>query len=190
MDPLTISMLFNAGASAYQIYKSNADMKKAAQAAQAFGAELKNTREADRVSGLQVPTLGTDLAMGAVGQQVASGMNVLSGAGAAGVIGGVPGLVAAGGAANLDIAAQLDENQARRDQFVAAQLQGIEQRDVNARRGFIEDQLMGAHSMLAEGRQAQRAGIQGLLKNLGGAAGEELRAQHLLAGIDNPNRPL
>lgn len=178
MDPVTISMLFSAGVSAYQAYKSNADAKKADIEAQRLGAQLRATREADMVSGVQVPQLGAELARQSIGQQTAASINALTGAGAAGVLGGVPGVAAVNNEAALNIAAQLNQMQAQRDQFVAGQLQSMEMRDVNAQRDMIGDQLRGAQMQSAEARQNRNQAI---------ATGVGALGQGIAAGIgDQP----
>jgi hypothetical protein len=158
MDPVTISMLVSAGVSAVQAYDSYADQKEAQKAAQRLGAQLRATQEADKVSGLQVPTLGAELARQSLGQQMAMTVNALTGAGAAGVLGGIPGASAMGANAALEIAAELQNQQAARDQFVAAAQQGIEDRRVKAERDMIGDQLVGAQlQATASGNQMNQA---------------------------------
>lgn len=186
MDPVTISMLFSAGVSAYQAYKSNADAKKADIEAQRLGAQLRATREADMVSGLQVPTLGAELARQSIGQQTASSINALTGAGAAGILGGVPGVAAVNNEAALQIAAQLNQMQAQRDQFVAGALQGIESRDVEAQREMIGDQLQGAQLRSAEARQERNQAIATGVGALGKGVAAEIGAQPLYKKVPDP----
>lgn len=182
MDPVTISMLFSAGVSAYQAYKSNADAKKADIEAQRLGAQLRATREADMVSGLQVPQMGAELARQALGQQMASSINALTSAGAAGVLGGVPGLANVGAEQALKIAAQLNTLQAQRDQFVAGALQGIEYRDVKAQREMLGDQLKGAQLQSAEARQNRNQAIATGAGAIGKGIAAEIGDQPLYTG--------
>jgi len=158
IDPVTISMLVSAGVSAVQAYNANADQKQAQRDAQRLGAQLRATQEADKVSGLQVPTLGAELARQSLGQQMAMTVNALTGAGAAGVLGGIPGVSAMGANAALEIAADLQRQQAARDQFVASAQQDIEYRRVEAEREMIGDQLMGAQAQAtASGNQMNKS---------------------------------
>jgi hypothetical protein len=179
VDPVTISMLVSAGVSAVQAYDSYADQKEAQKAAQRLGAQLRATQEADKVSGLQVPTLGAELARQSLGQQMAMTVNALTGAGAAGVLGGIPGASAMGANAALEIAADLQRQQAARDQFVAAAQQGIEGRRVQAEREMIGDQLVGAQlQATASGNQMNKS-IEGTLGALGQAGAAYVKAKPL-----------
>jgi hypothetical protein len=179
MDPVTISMLVSAGVSAVQAYNANADQKRAQQDAQRLGAQLRAIQEADKVSGLQVPTLGAELARQSLGQQMAMTVNALTGAGAAGVLGGIPGASAMGANAALEIAADLQRQQAARDQFVAAAQQDIEGRRVKAEREMVGDQLQGAQlQAYASGTERNQAIATGV-GALGQAAAAEIGAQPL-----------
>jgi hypothetical protein len=179
VDPVTISMLVSAGVSAVQAYDSYADQKEAQKAAQRLGAQLRATQEADKVSGLQVPTLGAELARQSLGQQMAMTVNALTGAGAAGVLGGIPGASAMGANAALEIAADLQNQQAARDQFVAAAQQDIEDRRVKAERDMIGDQLVGAQlQATASGNQMNKS-IEGTLGALGQAGAAYVKAKPL-----------
>ena len=179
VDPVTISMLVSAGVSAVQAYDSYADQKEAQKAAQRLGAQLRATQEADKVSGLQVPTLGAELARQSLGQQMAMTVNALTGAGAAGVLGGIPGASAMGANAALEIAADLQRQQAARDQFVASAQQGIEGRRVQAEREMVGDQLQGAQlQAYASGTERNQAIATGV-SSLGKAAAAEIGAQPL-----------
>lgn len=179
MDPVTISMLVSAGVSAVQAYNANADQKRAQMDAQRLGAQLRAIQEADKVSGLQVPTLGAELARQSLGQQMAMTVNALTGAGAAGVLGGIPGASAMGANAALEIAADLQRQQAARDQFVASAQQGIEGRRVQAEREMVGDQLQGAQlQAYASGTERNQAIATGV-GALGNAAAAEIGAQPL-----------
>jgi hypothetical protein len=179
VDPVTISMLVSAGVSAVQAYDSYADQKEAQKAAQRLGAQLRATQEADKVSGLQVPTFGPELARQSLGQQMAMTVNALTGAGAAGVLGGIPGASAMGANAALEIAADLQRQQAARDQFVSSYQQGIEARRVEAERGMISDQLKGAQlQATASGNQMNKS-IEGTLGSLGQAGAAYVKAKPL-----------
>lgn len=179
LDPVTISMLVSAGVSAVQAYNANADQKQAQRDAQRLGAQLRATQEADKVSGLQVPTLGAELARQSLGQQMAMTVNALTGAGAAGVLGGIPGASAMGANAALEIAADLQRQQAARDQFVSAYQQGIEARRVEAERGMIGDQLQGAQLQAYTSGTERNQAIATGVGALGKAAAAEVGAKPL-----------
>jgi hypothetical protein len=179
VDPVTISMLVSAGVSAVQVYNANADQKQAQKDAQRLGAQLRAIQEADKVSGLQVPTLGAELARQSLGQQMAMTVNALTGAGAAGVLGGIPGASAMGANAALEIAADLQRQQAARDQFVAAAQQDIEGRRVKAEREMVGDQLQGAQlQAYASGNEMNQAIATGV-GALGQAAAAKKKADPL-----------
>jgi hypothetical protein len=179
VDPVTISMLVSAGVSAVQAYDSYADQKEAQKSAQRLGAQLRAIQEADKVSGLQVPTLGAELARQSIGQKMAMTVNALTGAGAAGVLGGIPGASAMGANAALEIAADLQRQQAARDQFVASAQQGIEGRRVQAEREMVGDQLVGAQlQATASGNQMNKS-IEGTLGSLGQAGAAYVKAKPL-----------
>jgi hypothetical protein len=172
-------MLVSAGVSAVQAYNANADQKQAQRDAQRLGAQLRATQEADKVSGLQVPTLGAELARQSLGQQMAMTVNALTGAGAAGVLGGIPGASAMGANAALEIAADLQRQQAARDQFVAAAQQDIEGRRVKAEREMIGDQLMGAQMQAYTSGTEKNQAIATGVGALGNAAAAEIGDQPL-----------
>jgi len=172
-------MLVSAGVSAVQAYNANADQKRAQMDAQRLGAQLRAIQEADKVSGLQVPTLGAELARQSLGQQMAMTVNALTGAGAAGVLGGIPGASAMGANAALEIAADLQKQQAARDQFVSSYQQGIEARKSEAEREMVGDQLQGAQMQAyASGTEKNQAIATGV-GALGQAAAAEIGAQPL-----------
>jgi len=179
MDPVTISMLVSAGASAIQAYNASADQKKAQQDAQRLGAQLREIKEADKVSGVQVPTFGSELARQSIGQQMAMTVNALTGAGAAGVLGGIPGAIAMSSNAALEIAADLQRQQAQRDQFVASALQGIEGRRTMAEREVVGDQLTGAQMQGYVYGTEKNQSIATGVGALGKAAAAEIGAQPL-----------
>ena len=106
-------------------------------------------------------------------------VNALTGAGAAGVLGGIPGASAMGANAALEIAADLQRQQAARDQFVASAQQGIEGRRVQAEREMVGDQLQGAQlQAYASGTERNQAIATGV-SSLGKAAAAEIGAQPL-----------
>jgi hypothetical protein len=106
-------------------------------------------------------------------------VNALTGAGAAGVLGGIPGASAMGANAALEIAADLQRQQAARDQFVASAQQSIEDRRVKAEREMVGDQLQGAQlQAYASGTERNQAIATGV-GALGQAAAAEIGAQPL-----------
>jgi hypothetical protein len=179
MDPVTISMLVSAGASAIQAYNASVDQKKAQQDAQRLGAQLRAIQEADKISGLQVSTYGAELARQSIGQQIAMTVNTLMGAGAAGVLGGIPGVQAMGANAALQLAADLQQQEYEKNRFVASALQSIEGRRAMAEREVVGDQLTGAQMQAyAKGSEKNQSIATGV-GALGQAAAAEIGAQPL-----------
>jgi hypothetical protein len=179
IDPVTISMLVSGGVGLVQSYRANADQKKAEKDAQRLGAQLRQIQEADKVGGLQVPTLGAELARQSVGQQMAMAVNALTGAGAAGVLGGIPGAIAMSSNAALEIAADLQRQQAERDRFVAKAQQELETRRTEAERGMVEDQLVGAQELANAKGMERDAAAASAVTALGGAVASEIGARDL-----------
>ena len=105
----------SAAASAGQAIAANKRRKEADFAAKDAAAKLRNISETDYSAGLQVPTMGYDLAQEGVQQQVATGVEALQGAGAAGVIGGLPTLTQQSNQANLELGADLQNQEYQRD---------------------------------------------------------------------------
>jgi hypothetical protein len=113
-------------------------------------------------------------------------VNALTGAGAAGVLGGIPGASAMGANAALEIAADLQRQQAARDQFVAAAQQDIEGRRVKAEREMIGDQLAGAQLQAYTSGTEKNQAIATGVKAIGGAAAAEIGAQPLYKEVPDP----
>lgn len=179
MDPVTISMLVSAGVGAVQAYNAYADQKEAQKDAQRLGAQLRAIQEADKVSGLQLATLGAELTRQAVGQQMAQTMNALTGAGAEGVLGGVPGAQAVAANSALQLAADLQQQEYERNRFVVQQQQALEGRRTMTERELIGDQLTGAQAQeYAKGTEKNMA-IASTLGAIGQGAAAEVKAQDL-----------
>jgi hypothetical protein len=169
MDPFTISLAMagiNASIAAYQGYKASQAEKDAKVAAEQFGARQRAISETDMMAGLKVPQLGTELAMQQLGQQYATGIDALKNSGAAGVLGGVTDLAGVYADADLKAAAELDALEARRNEIVANNQQGIEQRRINREDANIQAQLTGAQQAAAMGaatkNQAIASGVEGV----------------------------
>jgi hypothetical protein len=138
----TIVALGGLGVSAAQAIGQGKAMKKAEAASLKASQDLKAINEQNAFKQLQVPTLGTQLAQQSQAQREAQAVNMLQGAGAEGVIGGVGQLAMAGGQTDLQNAANLDQMKFERDAMQAQAQQGInsrkQQRDFEI--GFGEKQ--------------------------------------------------
>lgn len=124
----TIVALGGLGVSAAQAIGQNKAMKKAEAASKQATKELKSISEQNAFKQLQVPTLGTQLAQQSQAQRETQAMNMLQGAGAEGVIGGIGQLAVAGEQSDLQNAARLDDLKYERDAMQAQAQQGINQR--------------------------------------------------------------
>jgi len=183
MDPITLSILIGTGMQlagmGADMYFSKGRQKDAEAAAQRIAAQQRMLRERDMVSGLQVPTLGAELARQELGQQFATSLDTLSQSGAAGVLGGITGLAGLASDKALDIMADLNLKQAQRDQFVASQLQQQQQREVASQRILLGQQLQGAQMAAAQEKAQQRQDIAGMVGAVGKGVSQYIGAQDL-----------
>jgi hypothetical protein len=169
--------LVGAGLSAAQAVQQNKLQKAADKAAKEAAARLRSYKEMNALKGLQVPQMGTKLAMENIQQQTTDQLNALQGVGAEGVIAGVTGLSKNARDAQLDVAANLDEAQYRRDQAVAAEQSRINKDELARNSGIDLMELQGAQQAVADARANKAAAIQGAFGALSGGITS-------LAGID------
>lgn len=162
-----------------QYVTGRSKQKEADLAAQRAAAKLAGIKEPDEVSGLQVPTLGAELARQELGQQFATSVEAARTTGAAGVLGGIPSLAGLGADKALDIAAQLDALEKQRDQFVAQQLQARAQREATAQRQMVGMELMGAQQASAAARQQQQQAGIGFAQAAGETTAAYIKAKPL-----------
>lgn len=166
----TIIALGGLGVSAAQAIGQNKAMKKADAASQKASNYIKGITEQNAFKQLQVPTLGTQLAQQSQAQREAQAVNMLQGAGAEGVIGGVGQLAIAGEQSDLQNAARLDELKFERDAMQAQAQQGI-----NARKQEREFQIGMTEKQDAEMRRAQaEANRNAAIENAVGFAGSAI----------------
>jgi hypothetical protein len=97
-------------------------------------------------------------------------VQALQGAGAAAVLGGLPGVGQQGTNQDLQLAAQLDQAKYERDTFVAQQEQAMQARKVAQQNDFLSTQLQGAQMARAQGQANINAGITGAAGTLGALA--------------------
>ena len=181
MAALTSTIVAGAGValSAYQAYQGAQQKEDASKATADIAAKQKMLAESNKVSGLQVPQLGSKLAQEAQAQRSASQLQALQGAGVAGVLGGVPALNQAAAAEDLQLAASLDAQKAERDQFVAAQEQAAEARRVQQQSDMLNNQMLGAQNAGAMGQATEQAGYAGMLESAGTAANAYMQYKDL-----------
>ena len=167
----TLVALGGVAVSAAQAVKASKDKKVADAGALKAQAAMRNVKEENAFKGMQVPTLGYDLAQEAQAQRDVSAISALQGAGAAGVIGGIGKVAQAGQQADLQLAAQAGQAQYQRDMAQAQAGQGIEQRranrEYNIEAGDMQNQMMRS----AEASSTMNQAAQGIFSGLLGAAG-------------------
>jgi len=176
----TIVALGGIGLSAAQAIKGQQQMQQASKAAAQAASDLKAIKEINPFKQVQVPTLGFNLAQQSKAQGTAQALQSFQGAGAEGVIGGVGNVVQAGNEQDLQLAAQAQDAQFKRDAMQAEAESGIQSR--KAERDFS----IGAYQL--EGAQAARAAAQAqrdsAIAGMFGSAGSALTSASGLIGLN------
>lgn len=189
MDPVTLAVISGAKLAMDGIKYFNAQSKEreAARAAEKAFNTMMSTKETDYYAGLQTPTLGYDLATQAGLQSQAAGIQALQGAGAAGVIGGVTALAGQEADRTLQLAAQLQSDQAAVERLKAQGQQGIAAREFNKQLDLQESQLEGARleQLIQQRRRGEAAA--GMTETITGGLTEYLGSKPLYpAGVQYP----
>lgn len=181
MAALTSTIVAGAGValSAYQAYQGAQQQEDANKAAADIAAKQRMLAESNKVSGVQVPQLGYQLAQQAQAQRSASQLQALQEAGIEGILGGVPSLNKAATAEDLQLAASLDAQKAERDQFVAAQEQAAEARRIQQQSDMLNNEMVGAQKARAMGQMTEQAGYAGMLESAGTAANAYMKSRPL-----------
>lgn len=174
----TIVALGGLGVSAAQAIGQNKAMKKAEAASLKASQDLKSISEQNAFKQLQVPTLGTQLAQQSQAQREAQAVNMLQGAGAEGVIGGVGQLAIAGEQSDLQNAARLDELKFERDALQSQAQQGINQRKQQRELEIGFGEKLDAEAKRAQAEENRNAAIQSAV----GFAGSALTSASKLVG--------
>jgi len=167
----TIVALGGVGLSAVQAIKANKQEKAANREAKKAEAAMRNVKEENMFKQQQVPTLGYDLAQESQAQRDISTIGALQGAGAAGVIGGIGKVAQAGAAADLQLAAQAEQAQFKRDTLQSQAAQGIEQRRAGREFGIEGNRLAGAQAAAQQAQAQKNQSFEGMFSGLLGAAG-------------------
>jgi hypothetical protein len=169
----------SAASSAGQAIAANKRRKEAEFSAKDAAAKLRGISETDYSAGLQVPTMGYDLAQQGVQQQVATGVQALQDAGAAGVIGGLPTLTEQSNRANLELGADLQNQEYQRDLMRAQTRQSIEGRKNEREYDIASGELMGAQAASSENRQIVNQSVGDIFGALSTGYGEYLQGKPL-----------
>jgi hypothetical protein len=167
----TLVALGGVGLSAAQAIKANKDMKKASSQYGLAMNNMKQIKEVNQFKGVQVPTLGFELAQQGQDQQTQQGIAALQGVGAEGVIGGIGALVGAGNEAYLQQAAQANQAQYQRDMAQAEAGQGIEARRAEREYNIGINDAMDASMRRAQSESNRNQAIGSAFSALGTAAG-------------------
>ena len=169
----------SAAASAGQAIAANQRRKKDEAAAREAASRLRGLTETDYSAGLQVPTMGYELAQQGIQQQQASGLQALQESGAAGVLGGVPSLVQAVNQANQELSADLQQAEYNRDVYRTQNRQGIEGRRMERGYDLGMGELQGAQMSALQNKQMVNQGISGAFAGLT-SMGEAIAANQAL----------
>jgi len=167
----TLVALGGVGLSAAQAIKANKEMKKASSQYGMAVNNMKQIKEVNQFKGVQVPTLGFELAQQGQDQQTQQGIAALQGTGAEGIIGGIGQLVGAGNEAYLGLAAQANQAQYQRDMAQAEAGQGIEARRAEREYNIGINDAMDASMRRAQSESNRNAAIGSAFSALGTAAG-------------------
>jgi len=171
----------SAAASAGQAIAANKRRKEAEFSAKDAAAKLRGISETDYSAGLQVPTMGYDLAQQGVQQQVATGVQALQDAGAAGVIGGIPTLTEQSNRANLELGADLQQQEYQRDMFRTQNRQAIDQRRALREADIAMGEVEGAQMAASENRQIANQAVGDIFGAASLGYGQYLEAKPLYA---------
>lgn len=190
MDPVTLAVISGAKLAMDGIKYFNAQSKEreAARAAEKAFNTMMSTKETDYYAGLQTPTLGYDLATQAALQSQAAGIQALQGAGAAGVIGGVTALAGQEADRRLQLAAQLQSDQAAVERMKAQGQQGIAAREFNKQLDLQQSQLEGARLEQLIQQRRRREAAAGMTETITGGLGEYLGDKPLYGEITDRQR--
>jgi len=113
------------GMSVGQAVKAQKDKNNAQAAAKQAASAIRDMKEMNAYEGLQVPTLGFELAQQGLDKTTMASLQTAQGAGAEGVIGGVGRINEAQNAQELKLAAMANDAEYNRDELVAGAQQDI-----------------------------------------------------------------
>jgi len=167
----TLVALGGVGLSAAQAIKANKDMKKASSQYGLAMNNMKQIKEVNQFKGVQVPTLGFELAQQGQDQQSQQAIAALQGVGAEGVIGGLGQLVGAGNEAYLQQSAMANKAESDIALETAAAGQGIEARKAEREYGIGINEAMDANMRRAQSESNRNQAIGSAFSALGTAAG-------------------
>lgn len=160
----------SAGASLVQ-YAQQQKLSKQGRVARDQAVErLKKIQEANPFAAVQVPTMGSRMAMDAINQQGADSLAALQGAGAEGVIGGLGALNQGLRGASLDVAANLDQMKYQRDVNQAEAQLGIGARQADREFKIGSAEASAAAEQMSDANVLSNQALGNAFTALGGAA--------------------
>jgi hypothetical protein len=136
--------LAGTGMSLAQMQEAKRQKKDALMAASAAANAFKNIKEGNAYAGVQVPTMGYELAQQGIDRAAMSALSAAQGAGVEGVIGAAPGIVGGTASASLEQQAGLQEAEYNRNLAQAQAEQGIQARKAAREEDLYNAQLMGS----------------------------------------------
>ena len=152
----TVTTILMAAGTAYQAINAlnqQAKADKAAEQASAQAMRISN-QQANQLTSLKVPTLGTQLAQQNLQSQQAGTLQSLKEGGANTLLGGIPLLGEQSREQNLALAAKTDEMQYQRDLMVKQQDQAIADAKINRAYDLEMQRLGGAQTASAANQTA------------------------------------
>lgn len=149
-----------------QMNKANKQIKTAQNAQKAAMNEFKNIRETNPFAAVQVPTLGTEMAMDKNQALMTSALESSKAGGVEGAIAGTANITQAGLAGNQEIASQLGEAEYQRDINQATAQSGINQREVMRKETAAGADFDMATQGLTTAEANKAAGFAGLTKGI------------------------
>lgn len=186
MGPLGwASLALNAGLSGYQMLQGAANQAEANAKTKTAVNNLLNIKAEDKFAALTVPMKGFELAQQNQQAREQAFIRSAQESGAAGVIGAVPGLMAGGQQADLQLAAQVEEAQSQLQMQKAANQQDIENAKINAERNLRLSEIQGGQRMASEAGTQESQGMAGLAGAVSNAAFLNAYMNKDRVGVDN-----
>jgi len=146
-----------------QLVKQNKLQQEATNAAEAAANKISGMEIQNAYAGLQVPTLGYELAQEGLDRQTMGALQAAQGAGAEGVIGGVGRINEAANEQQLNMMAQLQQDEATRDKIVAAGQQEANKINFQKDLALEEARLTGAQQAAAQAQLNKQQAISGMI---------------------------
>ena len=151
------------GINVAQLVKQNKLQQQASQAAEGIANKLGDMQMGNAYEGLQVPTMGYDLAQQGLDRQTMAALQTAQGAGAEGVIGGVGRINEAANEQELKLMAGLQEAEFNRDKLRAQGQQYTDAVNLENARELEKLRLTGAQQAAERAALNKQQAIKGLV---------------------------